>query len=116
MTISWPTGEFGGMGLEGAVKLGYRDELANIEDPAERKAAYDKRVAGMYEQGKALSIASFFELVDVIDPAQTRRCILAGLSTAPPVSDPGVERKSVVYGPSVAASVNSACRRVHKKK
>src|SRR3546814_1343223 len=42
MTISWPTGEFGGMGLEGAVKLGYRAELANIEDPAERKAAYDR--------------------------------------------------------------------------
>src|SRR3546814_10352593 len=85
MTISWPTGEFGGMGLEGAVKLGYRDELANIEDPAERKAAYDKRVAGMYEQAKALSIASFFELDAVIDPAETRRWTTAGLPSVPPV-------------------------------
>jgi acetyl-CoA carboxylase carboxyltransferase component len=85
MTISWPTGEFGGMGLEGAVKLGYRDELAKIEDPAERKAAYDRRVAGMYEQGKALSIASFFELDDVIDPADTRRWIMSGLRSLPPI-------------------------------
>ena len=82
--VSWPTGEFGGMGLEGAVKLGYRNELAAIEDPVERKAAYDKRVAGMYEQGKALSAASLFELDDVIDPADTRRWIMAGLKALPP--------------------------------
>ncbi|MBL8673267.1 MAG: carbamoyl-phosphate synthase large subunit, partial [Rhodospirillales bacterium] len=83
--ISWPTGEFGGMGLEGAVKLGYRNELAAIADPAERKATYDKMVAGMYERGKALSTASLFELDDVIDPADTRRWIMAGLRAAPPV-------------------------------
>ena len=53
-TISWPTGEFGGMGLEGAVKLGYRNELAAIADPAERKAKYDEMVARSYERGKAL--------------------------------------------------------------
>src|SRR3546814_13602492 len=81
MTISWPTGEFGGMGLEGAVKLGYRDELANIEDPAERKAASDKSVAGMYEQGQALSLDSFFDLDDLIDPAVTPRRINAGPRT-----------------------------------
>jgi acetyl-CoA carboxylase carboxyltransferase component len=84
LNVSWPTGEFGGMGLEGAVKLGFRDELAKIADPAERKAAYDKRVAGMYEQGKALSIASFFELDDVIDPADTRKVIVAALRSVPP--------------------------------
>jgi len=64
--------------------LGYRNELAAIEDPVERKAAYDKRVAGMYEQGKALSAASLFELDDVIDPADTRRWIMAGLKALPP--------------------------------
>ena len=37
-TVSWPTGEFGGMGLEGAVRLGYRRELEAITDPAEREA------------------------------------------------------------------------------
>ena len=82
--ISWPTGEFGGMGLEGAVKLGYRDELAAIKDPDERRARYEERVAGMYEQGKALNTATLFEIDDVIDPADTRRWIVEGLRACPP--------------------------------
>jgi acetyl/propionyl-CoA carboxylase alpha subunit len=82
--VSWPTGEFGGMGLEGAVKLGYRNELASIEDPVERKARYDAMVAGMYEKGKALNAATLLELDDVIDPADTRMWIAAGLRAVPP--------------------------------
>ena len=82
--VSWPTGEFGGMGLEGAVKLGYRNELASITDPAERKRVYDQKVAAMYEQGKGLNTAALFEIDDVIDPADTRRWIMAGLTSAPP--------------------------------
>ncbi len=82
--VAWPTGEFGGMGLEGAVKLGYRNELAAITDPAERKRKYDEMVAGMYERGKALNTAALFEIDDVIDPADTRRFIMAGLRSAPP--------------------------------
>src|SRR6202008_1119329 len=54
-TVAWPTGEFGGMGLEGAVKLGFRNELAAITDPAERKRKYEEMVAGMYERGQALN-------------------------------------------------------------
>jgi acetyl/propionyl-CoA carboxylase alpha subunit/acetyl-CoA carboxylase carboxyltransferase component len=81
--IAWPTGEFGGMGLEGAVKLGYRNELAAIKDPAERKATYERMVAGMYEKGKALNTASLFELDNVIDPADTRFWITAGLRSVP---------------------------------
>ena len=61
-TITWPTGEFGGMGLEGAVKLGYRKELQAIEDAEERIATYEKMVADMYERGKAVNMASHFEL------------------------------------------------------
>src|SRR5690606_2270004 len=34
--VAWPTGELGGMGLEGAVRLGFRKELDAIEDPAAR--------------------------------------------------------------------------------
>jgi acetyl/propionyl-CoA carboxylase alpha subunit len=82
--VAWPTGEFGGMGLEGAVKLGYRNELAAIADPAERRRKYEQMVAGMYERGKALNTASLFEIDDVIDPADTRRWIMAGLRSAPP--------------------------------
>ncbi len=82
-TVTWPTGEFGGMGLEGAVKLGYRKELQAIEDPAERAAAYEKMVADMYKRGKAVNMASHFELDDVIDPADTRHWIVRGLKSVP---------------------------------
>jgi acetyl/propionyl-CoA carboxylase alpha subunit/acetyl-CoA carboxylase carboxyltransferase component len=85
MTVAWPTGEMGGMGLEGAVKLGYRNELAAIGDPAERKAEYERMVADMYEKGKALSTASLFELDEVIDPAETRKWVMAGLRAMPPL-------------------------------
>ena len=83
-TIAWPTGEFGGMGLEGAVKLGYRKELEAIEDPEARRAAFDEMVARMYEHGKALNAASLFEIDEVIDPADTRRWISTMLAAAPP--------------------------------
>jgi acetyl-CoA carboxylase carboxyltransferase component len=82
--VSWPTGEFGGMGLEGAVKLGYRNKLAAIADPVERKRTYEEMVAAMYEKGKALNTAALFEIDDVIDPADTRRWVMAGLRSAPP--------------------------------
>jgi acetyl-CoA carboxylase carboxyltransferase component len=82
-TVTWPTGEFGGMGLEGAVKLGYRKELQAIEDPEERAAAYEKMVADMYKRGKAVNMASHFELDDVIDPADTRKWISRGLRSIP---------------------------------
>ncbi|HZT65024.1 MAG TPA: carboxyl transferase domain-containing protein [Acidimicrobiales bacterium] len=83
-TVAWPTGEFGGMGLEGAVKLGYRNELAAVEDPDERREVFDEMVARMYEHGKALNTASHFEIDDVIDPIDSRRWILTALESAPP--------------------------------
>ena len=84
-TVAWPTGEFGGMGLEGAVKLGFRKELAAIEDPDERKTLFDEMVArDAYEHGKALNIASHFEIDDVIDPAESRRWVVSGTASAPP--------------------------------
>lgn len=83
-TITWPTGEFGGMGLEGSVKLGYRNELAAIADPAERRAAFEEKVARAYEHGKALSMASVFEIDDVIDPADSRARITSALRAMPP--------------------------------
>ena len=78
-TVSWPTGEFGGMGLEGAVKLGFRKELAAVEDPAERKQLFDHMVARAYEHGKALNTATHFEIDDVIDPADSRQWIMNAL-------------------------------------
>src|SRR6266568_4897877 len=72
ITVAWPTGEFGGIGLEGAVRLGYRKELDAIEDPQARQARYEELVAEQYTRGKALSTAAAFEIDDVIDPADTR--------------------------------------------
>jgi acetyl/propionyl-CoA carboxylase alpha subunit/acetyl-CoA carboxylase carboxyltransferase component len=83
--VSWPTGEFGGMGLEGSVKLGYRNELAAIEDPTARKAKFDEMVAQAYANGKAMARGASPALDDVIDPADTRRWIVGGLKALPPV-------------------------------
>ena len=81
--VSWPTGEIGGMGLEGAVKLGYRRELDAIEDPEERQALYESMVEKAYEIGKAVNAASHFEFDDVIDPAESRRWISSALRSVP---------------------------------
>ncbi len=83
-TVAWPTGEFGGMGLEGAVKLGYRNELAAVDDPQEREQLFEEMVARMYEHGRALNTATYFEIDDVIDPADSRRWITTALASAPP--------------------------------
>ncbi len=77
MTVAWPTGEFGGMGLEGAVKLAYRKELDAIEDDEQRKRRFDAMVADAYERGTALNTATYFEIDDVIDPAATRALVAA---------------------------------------
>ncbi len=78
-TLAWPTAEFGGMGLEGAVRLGHRRELAEIADPAERARRFDALVGALYEAGKAHNAASYVEIDDVIDPADTRDLILKSL-------------------------------------
>lgn len=92
--VAWPTGEFGGMGLEGAVRLGYRRELEAIEDDVERERTFETMVARMYEVGKAVSVAGHFEIDDVIDPAETRRWLTAILDSAPPVDR--TERRHIV--------------------
>lgn len=81
--VAWPTGEFGGMGLEGAVRLGYSKELAAVENDVERDALFQQMVDRMYEHGKALSVATYFEIDDVIDPADTRRWLATLLGAAP---------------------------------
>jgi len=82
--ISWPTGEFAGMGIEGQVKLGRQKELAAIVDPEERIAAYDRWVAELYEIGKALNTGSHYQVDDVVDPADTRRWLSRGLHSIGP--------------------------------
>ena len=96
--IAWPTGEFGGMGLEGQVKLGRRKELSAIADPAERLAAYERMVAELYERGKALNAGSLFEVDEVIDPADTRKWIVAGLRSMPPILQREGKKRPCVDG------------------
>ncbi|WP_210491926.1 carboxyl transferase domain-containing protein [Patulibacter sp. SYSU D01012] len=83
-TVGWPTAEMGAMGLEGAVRLGFRAELDAVADPQERQALFDRMVDAAYEHGKGLNAASMFELDDVIDPADTRRWIVAALGDHEP--------------------------------
>jgi acetyl-CoA carboxylase carboxyltransferase component len=83
--VAWPTGEFGGMNLEGAVRLGMRRELDAISDDAEREAAFAQMVERMYTVGQALNVATHFEIDDVIDPLDTRRWITTLLDA--PVAD-----------------------------
>ena len=81
-SVSWPTGEFGGMGLEGAVKAGFKKELAAIEDPQKREEFYESLVAQLYEIGKAINMAAHLEIDAVIDPADTRQWIMRGIKSA----------------------------------
>jgi acetyl/propionyl-CoA carboxylase alpha subunit/acetyl-CoA carboxylase carboxyltransferase component len=94
-TVSWPTGEFGGMGLEGAVRLGFRNELAAIDDEAERQATFEQMVARMYEHGKAVNTASHFEIDDVIDPVDSRAWISAAIRGWQPEPRTGKKRPCV---------------------
>jgi acetyl-CoA carboxylase carboxyltransferase component len=86
-TVSWPTGEFGGMGLEGAVRLGFRKELEAAEDAAERESLFRSMVAKYYETGKATNIASVLEIDQVIDPIETGIGSFAASTPAQPRRD-----------------------------
>jgi len=82
-TAAWPTGEFGAMGIEGAIKAGFKRELAAIEDPTEREKLYEQLVGELYKRGKAINIASYLEIDAVIDPADTRKWIMQGMKSVP---------------------------------
>ena len=83
MIVAWPTGEFGGMGLEGAVRLGFKKELDAAGTPEEREDLEKRLIAAAYIRGSALSMASHTEIDDVIDPADTRQRILGVLAACP---------------------------------
>ncbi len=83
LTVSWPTGEMSGMGIEGAVRLGARAELEAISNDDERERYFDAKVDAMYERSKALSAAAHNEVDDVIDPARTRSRLVNLLRSCP---------------------------------
>jgi acetyl-CoA carboxylase carboxyltransferase component len=95
-TVAWPTGELGGMGLEGAVRLGFRRELDAVEDPDERRALFDSMVERAYRHGRAINVASAFEIDDVIDPADSRCRITEALRAAPPPTPRTGKKRSCI--------------------
>jgi acetyl/propionyl-CoA carboxylase alpha subunit/acetyl-CoA carboxylase carboxyltransferase component len=97
-TTAWPTGEFGGMGIEGAVKLGFRKELAAISDTSERRQRFDEMVAVRYEQGKAINVSTGFRIDDVIDPADSRRWVTLAMDVSH-----GLERHPAKRRPNIDA-------------
>ncbi len=95
-TAAWPTGEFGAMGLEGAVRLGFRKELEAVPEGPERDALFDKLVAMAYEQGKATEAASMLEIDAVIEPDTTRAVIIRALSAAQTTTPAAGQRRNFV--------------------
>ena len=81
-TVAWPTGEFGGMGLEGAVRLGFRKELEAVPEGPERQRLFDELVARQYKNGEAINMAQDLEIDAVIDPLDTRAWLVRGLDSA----------------------------------
>jgi methylmalonyl-CoA carboxyltransferase 12S subunit len=82
LTVAWPSAHLGPMGLEGAVRLGFRRELEEIADEGERERRVRELTAEAERNAKALNAATMFELDDVIDPAETRGVIAATLRAA----------------------------------
>ena len=82
-TVAWPTGEFGAMGLEGAVRLGYRKELEAQSAGAAREALFEQLLAQEYAKGSALNMAATLEIDAVIDPVDTRDWLFRGLQAQP---------------------------------
>jgi len=95
-TVAWPSGELGGMGLEGAVRLGFRRELEAVDDPLEREALFQQMVERAYRHGKAVNVASAFEIDDVIDPADSRRRIVEALRSTPPAPGRTGKKRSCI--------------------
>jgi acetyl-CoA carboxylase carboxyltransferase component len=81
-SAAWPMGEFGGMGLEGAVRLGFKKELAAEKDQQAKDALFSKLLAEMYQRGQASEAAAHLEIDAVIDPADTRSVVIRALNTA----------------------------------
>jgi acetyl-CoA carboxylase carboxyltransferase component len=94
ITLAWPSGELGAMGVEGAVRLALRNELDQIADAVEREQRVKDLVAAVRAQSTALNAATYFELDDVIDPADTRARLVQTLEATPiPPPDPATGRR-----------------------
>jgi acetyl-CoA carboxylase carboxyltransferase component len=98
INLAWPTAEFGAMGVEGAVRLGFQRELDALEDDAAREQRVAELVDVIRAQSNALNMATYFEIDDVIDPATTRDRLALAITSAPRIASPletGTRRRPV---------------------
>ena len=93
--LAWPTAEFGGMGLEGAVNIIYRRELEAVADADERAALHKRLTDELKRKNTAVEAAARFLYDDVIDPSDTRGILLNTLMTVPP-PPPRTTRKRII--------------------
>jgi acetyl-CoA carboxylase carboxyltransferase component len=78
LAYAWPTAELAVMGPQGAVEIVYRRELQNAADPATRRAELVQEYTEKYSNPYAAAERGYID--DVIDPADTRIKLIAGLS------------------------------------
>ncbi|MBV1910760.1 MAG: carbamoyl-phosphate synthase large subunit, partial [Kangiellaceae bacterium] len=95
-TASWPTGEFGAMGIEGAITLAFTKQLAAAKSKTERDEMFKLLVDKAYENGKALNMASYMEIDAVIDPVDTRKWVLRGLRAMPKLNLQSGKKRSFI--------------------
>jgi acetyl-CoA carboxylase carboxyltransferase component len=82
--LAWPTAEYGGMGLEGAVNIIYKVELDAVADAEERAALHKRLTDALKRSNTAIEVAARYHYDDVIDPADTRDILIKTLATLPP--------------------------------
>jgi acetyl-CoA carboxylase carboxyltransferase component len=93
--VAWPTAEFGGMGLEGAVNILHGPELDAAPDAQARTALQAKLAEKLKAHNTALEVASRYLVDDVIDPAETRDILLKTLASLPK-PEPRTSRKRII--------------------
>ena len=78
LAFAWPSAELAVMGPQGAVEIVYRRELQQAADPAKRRAELVTEYTERYANPYVAAERGYID--DVIDPAETRRKLVAGLA------------------------------------
>ncbi len=78
LAYAWPTAELAVMGPQGAVEIVYKRELQQAADPTSRRAELVAEYTEKYANPYAAAERGYID--DVIDPADTRVKLIAGLA------------------------------------
>lgn len=78
LAYAWPTAELAVMGPQGAVEIVYKRELQQAADPTSRRAELVAEYTEKYANPYAAAERGYVD--DVIDPADTRTKLIAGLA------------------------------------